>query len=152
MARDKRMNLFKISLTILVTLTISINTYAGVYTNELSKCLIDSTSTRDKMVLVKWIFSALSIHPVIKPMTSISKIQSEKINKNLANLFTRLFTESCDTEIKKALKYDGEVAIQESFELLGKIAVQELFSNSKVEKELSSLIKYFDKKKFKHLF
>lgn len=147
------MNLFKMTLVVITTFIISINTYAGVYSNELSKCLIDSTSARDKIILVKWIFSTISTHPVIEPMSSISKTQSEKINKNLANLFTRLITESCDTEVKKALKYDGEIALEESFGFLGKIATKEMFSNSKVEKELSSgFIKYIDENKFEHLF
>ncbi len=79
--------------------------------------------------------------------------QTEKINKNLANLFTRLITESCDTEVKKALKYDGEIALEESFGFLGKIATKEMFLNYKVEKELSSgFIKHLDENKFKHIF
>lgn len=147
------MNLFKMVLVIVTTFTISINTYAGIYTNEVSKCLIDSTSARDKVILVKWIFSTMSIHPTIESMSSISKIQSEKINKNFANLLTRLFTEFCHTEIKKALKYDGETALKESFGFLGEVAVEELFLHPKIEKELSSgFVKYLDENKFKHLF
>ena len=41
----------------LVALTTS-TAWAGVYTDDLSKCLVDGTTTDDRTALVKWIFTA----------------------------------------------------------------------------------------------
>lgn len=146
------MNLFKTTLIIIATCVISINAYAGVYANELSKCLVESTSVREKTVLAQWVFSVLSHHPNIKQISSVSKTQSEQINRKTANLFTRLLTESCSSETRKTLKFEGLLALEKSFELLGETAMQELFSDPRVEKESSSFTKYFNESKFKHLF
>lgn len=146
------MNLFKTTLMVIATCVISINAYAGVYANELSKCLVESTSARDKMVLIQWTFSSLSHHPNIKQISSVSKTQSEQINRKIANLFTRLLTESCSSETRKALKFEGHLALEKSFGFLGKTAGKELVSNPKVEKGFSNFMKYIDESKFEHLF
>lgn len=41
--------------------------HAGLYTDDLARCLVVSTSTQDRADLVRWIFSAASAHPVVKP-------------------------------------------------------------------------------------
>lgn len=146
------MNLFKTTLIVIATCVISINAYAGVYANELSKCLVESTSVRDKTVLIQWTFSSLSHHPNIKQISSVSKTQSEQINRKIANLFTKLITKACSSETRKAFEYEGELALEKSFEFLGKIAGKELFLDPRVEKESSSFKKYLNESKFEHLF
>ena len=39
------------------------NASAGVFADELSKCLVKSSSTDDRVLLVQWMFGALSLHP-----------------------------------------------------------------------------------------
>ena len=125
--------------------------YAGSYTNELSKCLVDSTSVRDRTALVKWVFSAASLHSAVKSIASVSEKQLDEANKNTADLFMRLLTETCKQETKNALKYEGEVTIQLSFQVLGQVAGRELFSSPEVSKAMSGLEKHLDADKLKAL-
>ena len=125
--------------------------YAGPYTDELSKCLVDSTSVRDRAALVRWMFAAISLHPAVKSLASVSKEQLEEANKGMAELSMKLLTDSCRSETKKALKYEGAVTIEASFNVLGQVAGRELFADSEVSAGISNLDKYFDKNELKSL-
>ena len=47
------------------------NASAGVFADELSRCLVKSSSTDDRVLLVQWMFAALSLHPAVQPMISV---------------------------------------------------------------------------------
>jgi hypothetical protein len=54
-------------------------------------------------------------------------------------------------EAQKALQAEGAVTIQTAFEVLGKVAGQELFSSPEVAGNLKGLAKYIDGEKIKAL-
>lgn len=141
--------------TILITVIFSANAVtsanAGTYTNHLSECLVESTSTRDRIALVKWMFSAASLHPAVKPIALVSEQQLDEANKNAAHLFTKLLTDSCKQETQKALKFEGNLTLQASFEVLGQIAGRELFSSPEVNAAMSGMEKYLDQEKLNSL-
>ena len=132
----------------LITMT---NTYAGPHTNNLSECLVESTSKEDRLALVNWLFSAASFHPAVKSLASVSRDQLDAANRNSAELFVRLLTESCKLESETALKLEGHLSIQGSFAILGQVAGQELFSDSDVVAAASGLDEYLDKKRLRTL-
>jgi hypothetical protein len=125
--------------------------HAGPYTNDLSKCLVESTSAADRAGLVKWMFSAASLHPAVSSIVTISEEQLDQANKWMADLLIRLLTQSCHEEARKALKYEGEMAIQAGFQVLGQVAGQEMFADPKVAAALSGLEKHVDQEKLKSL-
>ena len=126
-------------------------TYAGPFTDELSKCIVESTSAEDRIALVRWMFTAASLHPAVKPIALVTQKQREEANKQTAELFNRLLTESCKEQTKKALKYEREIAIRKSFQTLGIVAGQELFSNPKVNAGMMGIEKYLDEDKLLEL-
>jgi len=118
---------------------------AGIYTDDLSRCLVESATSEDKITLVRWMFTSMALHPAIKDMANVNDSQRENANKEIAKLLVSLLTVKCLDVSKKAIKYDGTGAIQVSFSLLGQIAGKELFSNPDVAKALSALDEYIDK-------
>lgn len=125
--------------------------HAGPYTDDLSRCLVDSTSKRDRATLVKWMFSAASLHPAVKDIAKVSETQLNDANRQIANLFMKLLTESCRQETKKAVKYEGKSTIEHSFRILGQVAGQELFTSPEVAAGMSSLEEHLDEEKLKSL-
>jgi hypothetical protein len=121
--------------------------YAGPYTDDLSKCLVASTSDQDKTQLVEWIFFSLSLNPKISPYAQVSPAQREVADKGLAKLFERLVAESCSTQTKQAVQYEGTAALSESFRLLGQVAAQEIFKDPAVAAGTSKFAEYLDEKK-----
>ena len=124
---------------------------AGPYTDDLSKCIIASTTTQDRAEFVRWMFAAAAMHPAVKSIASVSKEQLDHANKQTAQLFMRLLTESCRQKVKDAIKYEGQTAIQASFQVLGQVAGRELFSSPEVAAGMSGLKKYFDSEKLRAL-
>jgi hypothetical protein len=124
---------------------------AGVYTDDLSRCLVDKSSTADKSVLVQWIFVAMAQHPSVVSLTKISSDDKEKHNGQAGELFMRLLTDTCADESKKALKNEGALAIQTAFQVLGQAAAREIFSDPSVAEMMSGLDKYVDKEKLETL-
>jgi hypothetical protein len=124
---------------------------AGVYTDDLSRCLVESSTKEDRTALVQWIFAAISQNPSISALGKATDADIEKANAAVGSLFMRLLTETCVDKAKKAIKYEGAVAIQGAFEVLGKVASSDLFSDPKVQAVMAGLIKHVDSKKLEAL-
>lgn len=124
---------------------------AGVYGDDLSRCLVEKTTTADKTLLVQWIFVAMAQHPSVSTMTRITPEDIERNNKQAAELLTRLLTETCVEQAKKAIKYEGGVAIQTSFQVFGQSAARELFADPNVTKVMTGLEQFVDTKKIEAL-
>jgi hypothetical protein len=120
---------------------------AGVYTDELSKCVLESTTEADRTDLVKWMFAAASAHPAVKPLTRVSTEQLREANATMGRLITRLLTETCLETAKKAFQYEGALAFQTSMRLLGQVAGQELFSSPEVAGAMAGLGEGFDQER-----
>jgi hypothetical protein len=124
---------------------------AGVYTDELSKCLVESTTTEDRTALVHWLFAAASVHPAISSLSTVKPADMDAANQTIGALFMRLLTDSCKEQAQKALRFEGPATIQLSFTVLGQVAGAELFSNPLVAKEMSGIEKFIDPAKLESL-
>lgn len=124
---------------------------AGPYSDELSKCLVRSTTDDDKNYLVKWMFAAVTVHPAVRSIASVSDAQREELNRNAAKLVERLLTESCRNETREAVKYEGPGTLQASFQVLGQVAGRGLFADPGVIRSMSAFENYFDTAKLNRL-
>lgn len=124
---------------------------AGMYTDDLSRCLVEGTSKADKTVLVQWIVMAISQHPAVTTLNKGSAADIDQSNAATGALFMKLLTETCVEQTKKAVKYEGPAAIQGAFGVLGQSATMELFSDPEVQKVMNGLVAYVDEKKLEAL-
>lgn len=120
---------------------------AGPYTDDLSQCLVSSTTEQDKVALVEWIFFSLSLNPKISPYASISLEQRDTADRNIAQLFERLLTETCVDPAKEAVRYEGVAAISQSFQLLGQVAAKEIFKHPAVSAGTEKFTQYIDEER-----
>jgi len=135
----------------LVVLAAAPRTLAGPYTDALGKCLVESTTPAEKTALVRWIFAMMALHPDVQSVSAVTPQQRTAISKQTAQLFQRLLTEACGTEVRQAIRYEGKETIQTSFQLLGQVAARELFMNPRVAEGLTEFSKYVDQDKIKEL-
>ena len=126
-------------------MAISNATHAGLYSDDLSRCLVEKSSEENKTTLTKWMFTALSLHPAVSSMSGVSASDIEISNKEMADMFMDLMTVKCKAEAAKAIKYEGGLAIQQGFMVFGQVAGQSLFQHPKVAASMSGLDKYMDK-------
>lgn len=137
--------------TILVVLFMLSPAQAGPYSDELGQCLVESTSTKDRNALVRWLFASASAHPAVSSIIWITPEQLDESNRETGALFNRILLESCREETKRALKYEGQTTMQASMEILGRVAGQELFGSPEVNQALTGLEQYLDDEDFESL-
>lgn len=124
---------------------------AGVYSDDLAKCFVNSTTTGDRNGLVKWMFTSAAYHPAVSSIVTVSEAQRRDSDKYMAKLSERLLFEVCKKETEQAVKYEGQLALQAGFQTLGQVAGRELFADPSVAKALTNLNSYIDKSKMDSL-
>lgn len=132
------MNPIKIA-AIAISIATTSFVHAGIYADDLSRCLVESSTADDKITLAKWMFTAMTLHPSVKDLSSATDNDRRISSQNMADLIVDLVSVRCVEQSKKAIKYEGQVALQTSFTILGQVAAQELFANQAVAKELADI-------------
>lgn len=122
---------------------------AGPYGDDMAKCLVKSASVADRTDFLKWLFAAISLHPEVQTMVTISAKQRDDIDRNAGTLFMRLLTQSCRVETQQAIRYEGPATIQYAFQVFGQAATSDLLTNATVAEGMKGLNKYLDEQKFK---
>ena len=141
-------------ITSLILIFLNGNIVAGPFTDNLSRCLVRSTSDGDIKKLVNWIFRVVADHPHIKNNVGnvYSQTQKTKADVHAAEIFTTLLTETCKGEAQEALKYEREIALFKSFETLGQVAMTKMMTDRNVMKSSQEFEKYLDLQKFLKVF
>ncbi len=63
--------------------------------DQLSQCLVKSTTAADKTAVLQSTFSALAAHPDLKQYSNVSDAQKTQLDKNLAQVMQRILVEQC---------------------------------------------------------
>lgn len=125
--------------------------HAGVYGDDLSKCLVQSATPADQQALIVWFFAAIGAHPSVSSFVTLTDAQRAESNKRGAQLFMRLTTADCRAQSVAVLKYEGAAAFGQSFNILGQVAVRGIMNAPEVAREMESFATYADAKKFEQL-
>lgn len=125
--------------------------HAGVYSDDLSRCLVKSTTSQDQIAFMVWMFSAISRHPSVKAYTNLTDAQRDQASKQAAELMQRLMTVDCRPETVAAMKHEGESALTSAFEVFGGAAMRGLTTDPEVAKGMEALGRHIDASKFEAL-
>ena len=124
---------------------------AGVYSDDLSKCLVSSSSSNDQIALMQWMFSAFALHPAVQPFSTITPAQRTDLNRKAAQLMQRLLVENCRMQAVAALKYEGPTSMEAAFATLGQVAARGLMGDPQVGAGLGEMNTMLDKDKLNGL-
>ena len=125
--------------------------FAGPFGDEMAKCLVTSTSNRDRTKIIKWMFRVYGEHPEVSYMVDLSDREKKVIDKDIADVFTRLLSEDCVDETKKALEYEGENVMFTAFQTLGQVAAQGFNVNPSVERSINKFTELIEYEKLDYL-
>ncbi len=125
---------------------------AGVFADDLSKCLVAKTSPDDQTIFVEWIFSAMALHPAVQPLSNIPQSRRDELDSKASQLVMRLMTVDCRAQLVSALKYEGSSTIEVAFGVLGEAAMERLMSDPAVNKGMEQLGKGLDGAKLQAVF
>ena len=85
-------------------------------------------------------------------MSNVTLEQGDEISKQMAEIFNELITVRCKDETIEAFKYEGQATFEESFQVLGEVAMTELMTNNKVNSYMEGFTKYLDTEALENLF
>ena len=120
---------------------------AGVYADDLAKCLVRSTIAQDRSGLVQWMFSMMALHPQVLLIAAVSDAQRTQLSRTTATLFQNLLTKAWVSEARQAMQYEGPGTIETSFGVLGQVASRDIFSNPAVVAGMAEMGKFVDEKR-----
>ena len=121
--------------------------HAGVYGDDLARCLVERTSDADKILLAQWIYTVISVHPSAASLAKISDADREAVAERAGKVFETLLTDSCREQAAKTIKYEGTDALGNGFKVLGEIAMTTLLGDPAVSAESQNFVKYVDQAK-----
>ena len=142
---------FVLSLVLLSCVTVFSTAKAGIYGDELTKCLVNSASAEDKIALAKWMGLAIVQHQAVAPLVTTSQQDLMDVTIDAGDMVIELLGKVCQKEANAALKYEGQTAMTHSFEYFGRVAVQELMIDANVKKAFGLFGSYLKKNLNKNL-
>lgn len=120
---------------------------AGVFTDDLSRCLVSGTSDQDRTDLARWFFAMMALHPEVKSLAAVSEEVRTETTRKAGKLFERLLTETCKKEFRDAMKNEGQIAMTTSFQALGNVAGMALVQHPDVVGRMADLDRVVDREK-----
>ncbi|WP_171522752.1 type 1 glutamine amidotransferase family protein [Acinetobacter lanii] len=119
-------------------------TTAGPTVDQLSECLVKSTTATDKTAVLQWTFVALSTHPDLKTFSNVTAEQKTALDQKFAQVVQRILVEQCAEQAKAVIKTEGISAVGDSFQALGRNTGDEILKNQEVKAQLKGVLKYVD--------
>lgn len=117
---------------------------AGPTVDQLSDCLMKSTTATDKTTVLQWTFVALGSHPDLKAFNNVTATQRETLDKNLATVLQRILVEQCSAQTKAVIQAEGLQAVGDSFQALGKTTGEEILKNPDINNQMKGVLRYID--------
>lgn len=139
------------AITMILLGCVSASAHGGVFTDDLSRCLVAKTSDADRTTLMRWMFAAMSMSPAISDLAQVNQAKLDLINKKAADLYSRLLLVDCRHETVAALRNEGVQSLGEAGQVLGATAARGLMNSPEGRAELSKFGDLADKTQWKAL-
>ena len=120
------------------------NSIAGQYSDKFANCLMQKTTDRDKIVLVRWVFSVIAQHSALNTEFQIKNDKFKNYEIAVADYMQYILGTVCFRETKDILNYEGLEAFANAFELLGEVAMLSLMEDEKVKISIENWVNYLD--------
>ena len=125
---------------------------AGIYTDDLARCLVDSATQSDREKFDLWLLSALNTHPAFRPYSNMTDEQRETITKQAAEMLVRLLAVDCRKQAVGAVKNEGRSSYVTAFGVLGETAMNWLMNDEQVGRSTRHIDQFLDKAKLSAIF
>lgn len=123
--------------SILNTICLVFNpTYAGQYSDELGRCLIQNANSVDTKILTQWAFVTIGQTRAAKEIVTIPRQKIETISSKAQATVLRLLAKDCATPALKATLYEGKNGVSNGI----KYAVMQYMQDEMQSRTVDTLI------------
>ena len=121
--------------------------------NDLETCVVAATTADDRRALVRWMFSAISLHAELQDLAQLSPGQREEANRGMGAVMERLLAQDCAAQARQAFREgSADQAVGNAFRRVGELAGEGLFADPRVAAEASGLVRHVDMNRIVELF
>lgn len=120
---------------------------ASPTSEALSQCLGRAATAEDRRVLVRWIFSAVSVHPDLGDMAALDDAARLRMTKEAAAVFERLVAQDCASQSREAIVSDGMDGYGDAFRTLGEVAMTDFVAHKDVAAAMASIGTHVDQQR-----
>lgn len=124
---------------------------AGPAVDAFGKCLVQSSTGKDRIAFIRWMYAAMSAHPDVRSTSAISPELRNEISAQAGAVMDRLVLNDCHAQAVAAVREGGATAVASSFEVFGRVAMTELMADPSVGKELNALSSHIDEARWNQL-
>jgi len=96
--------------------------------------------------------SAYAEHPRVSDIVEVNELAAKRASTETADLFLKLILVCCVKEAKEAIKYEGDYAMETSFQVLSKVVAMELIGGPTVNQKITEFTEYLDTDAFNKLY
>jgi hypothetical protein len=118
--------------------------HAGPASDALGQCVVESTTGRDRVAFVRWMFGAIALHPQVASMSKVTPADNLNLAKETGALIDRLILKDCRDEALQTVRDEGSDGLMASFRTFGEVAMQELMNNAAVNKQFEAISEHVD--------
>ena len=116
-------------------------------------CIKRSTTPQDSATMAKYVFFTVGANPAVAAYTHISEADRQELDREVAEMTTRLVTKDCRAEIKATVAADGPAgfrnAFQRAYAAMGERSMQIMLGDPAVQQAGSGAVRYLDLNKIR---
>jgi len=110
----------------------------------LGKCFVGKSSAEDRKLIAKWMGASIAMSPNMQDVVTIDEDAKDRIDRRMAETFTRLMSDDCRTEMTVLIKKNDAMGIQAASAMLGQMAMQELLRDPATMQALIAYARHMD--------
>ena len=118
--------------------------YPNQASRELSDCIATSTTQNDRLMTARWMAASMGTAPKLRGTVTVDPQAKEDADREMAALFTRLFTEDCVDQAQVLMRAGDTAGIEAAGGRLGLMAMEELMSDPAVLSSMMGYLAYVD--------
>jgi hypothetical protein len=121
---------------------------ATVFSDDLTKCVVNAANVQDRTQIMQWLFSAIAANAALAPMAKVSAPERLNYDKQFVAISERLLLTDCRPQLISALKNEGPGVIEATFRVLGEVAMRGLMSDPETAKSFNAVEAHSSKDKW----
>ncbi len=110
----------------------------------LGKCFVGKATGEDRTLIAQWMGASMAMSPAMKEIVTVDPAVKDRIDRQMAETFTRLMVQDCRAEMATLIKGRDAAGIQAASGALGQMAMQQLVQDPQAMQALIAYAKYID--------
>jgi hypothetical protein len=117
---------------------------AGIFADDLGRCVVTATTIADRSALMRWMFVTAAANPAFADLATVTPAERQGAVRAAAAVYDRLLLHTCRRETMAAMRNEGATGLEVGFQALGMAAGREMMNSPAGSASLGQLVENMD--------